>query len=357
MQQAVIKPSKSFSARGSKTIQQVAQPGEFVKAGEFIEGIYSGVDLTLQDWHVWDSLIENAVGEIRELLAAKKPVVGHWFYIPLNQIRGNHESNDRIKQCVKRLAASSVALPEYDNDGKLRVDRQGNPLEGKTSLIHGEYWFPRHGYHDNTELKYGFTQGFAEALQNSQYWARIKSAISRSMRSIYSYKLHQQLSLRINRHQNIQNFDVETFRNLLDVKPGAYPAFPQFNQKVLRVAEEEINGLSDIMVEINVIRGGMVAGRESRSRQQITGYQLRWRRKADWELSLAEAERQKSDVGRRERLQKLNNLFQFDTPENETIDFMDKLKPDVVTVSEQHKADKKISYALSPEVIADAKKD
>jgi hypothetical protein len=91
-----------------------------------------------------------------------------------------------------------------------------------------------------------------------------------------------------------RRFTLERFRGLVGFPPGAYANGPDFRRKVIEPATLEVNGLSDIGVQIEVAR--------RHQRAPVTTVTLAWWKKQDDEFRAAMRERNRSKVGRMARL-------------------------------------------------------
>jgi len=95
----------------------------------------------------------------------------------------------------------------------------------------------------------------------------------------------------------VETFPVDRFRELLGVPPGTYSRADNFQRKVIDPAALEVNGLSDMSVQIALER--------QHSRAPISGVTLAWWRKSGDEFREAMAERNRSKMGRMARLKGL----------------------------------------------------
>ena len=114
------------------------------------------------------------------------------------------------------------------------------------------------------------------------------------MTSKYAIALYELIQLRANLERNIETFPIDRFRELLGVPPGTYARGDNFQRKVLDPAVLEVNGLSDMSLQIEQDR--------IHSRAPIHGVRLSWWRKSEAEFREAMQERNRSKVGRMARL-------------------------------------------------------
>ncbi|MGD0108069.1 MAG: replication initiation protein [Rhodopila sp.] len=92
----------------------------------------------------------------------------------------------------------------------------------------------------------------------------------------------------------METIKITDFRELLGVPPGTYERGLDFQRKVIEPAVLEVNGLSDMKVEIAIQR--------KHARAPIQAVTLSWWRKSGDEFRDAVQERNRSKVGRMARL-------------------------------------------------------
>jgi hypothetical protein len=114
------------------------------------------------------------------------------------------------------------------------------------------------------------------------------------MTSKYAIALYELIQLRANMEKSVETFSIDRFRDLLGVPPGTYARGDNFQRKVLDSAVLEVNGLSDMSLQIELER--------VHSRAPIRGVTLGWWRKSGDEFRAAMQERNRSKVGRMARL-------------------------------------------------------
>jgi hypothetical protein len=92
----------------------------------------------------------------------------------------------------------------------------------------------------------------------------------------------------------IETFTIERFREMLGVKADTYKLGPDLQRFVIDPAALEVNGLSDLGVQMQVDR--------KHSRAPIHAVTMAWWRKSPEEMAVAVRERNRSKVGRMARL-------------------------------------------------------
>ncbi|MBC6445231.1 MAG: replication initiation protein [Alphaproteobacteria bacterium GM202ARS2] len=258
--------------------QRAVGPDGMAKPKELIE-IHEHHLLTLQDRRLYSTLIHliwDDLGKEQE------------HVVPMKLLRGtSHESNDQIKAAAWRLLLTGVVVRIADEAGE----------EGtlRCTLISQLFDLDE----DNTpdgNLRFWIAPRLRKALLNSRQWGRIKPRICFAFSSKYALTLYENLCLRINRNNTFEDWSVADFRSLLGVEPGRYLAYCDFNKRVLKIAADEVNGLSDINVEITPIRTG------GRVRGKIEGYRMIWQVKTAEEWKRASDEINRHSAGRHVRL-------------------------------------------------------
>jgi len=274
-------------AMSSRTVEQKTNNLGFPKPGELIEmtGTHA---LEASDRAILNLLYQNAhdSGKLLEENAE--------WEIPLATLRqafSKHESSDRLRDSLNRLMTVkvNVAYVAESEDG----------LEGPEQrvVITGLFDFfdvSAKELAKRATLRYGLPRKLAPILESSGRWGRIKAEIVCSMTSKYAIALYELLQLRANMERSVETFPIDRFRELLGVPPGTYARGDNFQRKVLDPAVLEVNGLSDMSLQIEQGR--------IHSRAPIHAVTLAWWRKSGDEFRAAMQERNRSKVGRMARL-------------------------------------------------------
>jgi plasmid replication initiation protein len=98
----------------------------------------------------------------------------------------------------------------------------------------------------------------------------------------------------------LEVFQIDRFREMIGVPPGAYENGTNFMNKVVTPALLEVNGLSDMGVAVQLNR--------RHARAPIDSVTVTWWRKGPEELTEVLAERNRSKLGRMERLKVTQQL-------------------------------------------------
>jgi len=125
------------------------------------------------------------------------------------------------------------------------LDHEGEEEEwGRTSMLAGVTIVSRRGI-----CRYSYYADLREKLFNPAVYARINLSVQREFRSAYALALYENCV----RFRNIGStgwIELETWRDLLGVREGTYPAFKELRRRVLNPAIKEVNEHSDILVTL-----------------------------------------------------------------------------------------------------------
>jgi Initiator Replication protein len=271
----------------SRTAEQKTNHLGFPKPGELIEmtGTHA---LEASDRAILNLLYQHAhdSGKLLEQNAE--------WEIPLATVRqafSRHESSDRLRDSLTRLMSVKVNVAY--------VAETGDGIEGPEQrvVITGLFDFfdvSAKELAKRATLRYGLPRKLAPILEGSGRWGRIKAEIVCSMTSKYAIALYELIQLRANLERAVETFPIDRFRELLGVPPGTYVRGDNFQRKVLDPAVLEVNGLSDMSLQIELER--------LHSRAPIHAVTLGWWRKSGDEFRAAMQERGRSKVGRMARL-------------------------------------------------------
>jgi hypothetical protein len=261
------------------TVLQRTNRDGFPKAGELID-ITGAHALEASDRAILNLLYQHAhdSGRMGEKDAE--------WEISLGRIRpSRHESNDRINNCLDRLLKVVVNVPHTTADGEPRVL--------KTHLI-DFVDLSADESHPRATVRFGVPKKLQPILAESNRWGRIKAEVVCAMTSKYAMALYEMVQLRANLDRCIETFPIARFRDLLGVPPGTYERGNDFIRFVVDPATLEVNGLSDVGVQIDVKR--------RHTRAPIESVTTAWWKKQGDEFRNAMRERDQSKLGRMARL-------------------------------------------------------
>ena len=265
----------------SLTVQQITNFSGFPKAAELIE-ITGAHALEASDRAIFNQLLQVAHDSERLTEADAE------WEITLSSLRrasSKHESNDRLRESLRRLRRTEVKVTYVSaRTGKRRIM--------ETHLL--EFTDTDEDNSIEATVQFGIPKRLRLVLGRSNRWGRIRCEISYAMTSKYAIALYELICLRANREHCVEAMSCEQFRDLLGVPPGTYERGLDFKRKVIDPALLEVNGLSDLGVDIDL--------RRRHARAPIHEVAISWWRKSGDEYRAAMQERNRSKVGRMARL-------------------------------------------------------
>jgi len=221
-----------------------------------------------------------------------------------------HESNDRVRASLDKLMSIQVVVHYISN--------RGEPRTMKTHLLEFTDTDDRDG--DSATVLFGIPKKLRAALARSNRWGHVRCEVTYAMTSKYAIALYELVCLRINLHTCIEHFPIERVRELLGVPPNSYTDGQDFRRKVIEPAVLEVNRLSDLHVDIELVR------RHARAAIHEVG--VVWRKQEGDEFRASMQERDRSKVGRKARLRgqvetvEVNRLEAANVEVAETLDRM-----------------------------------
>lgn len=266
------------------TILQQSNHDGFPKAAELIE-IEGAHALEASDRALFNQLLQMAhdSGRLMEPDAEWEVSLAS-----LRRAVSKHESNDRVREGLDRLMDTKVYVSHISN-------RTGKSKTFKTHLL--EFTDTDDRDSQGATVEFGIPKRLRLILARSSRWGRVRCEVGCAMSSKYAVTLYEMVCLRANLSRSVETIDLERFRRLVGVPPDAYERGDNFMRFVIRPALLEVNGLSDIGVDIHLVR--------SHSRAPITAVELCWWKKTGDEFRIAIEERNRSKVGRMARLKAL----------------------------------------------------
>jgi hypothetical protein len=265
----------------SLTFKQQSNYDGFPKAAELIE-IEGAHALEASDRAMFNQLLQTAhdSGRLTEPDAE--------WEISLSSLRRastRHESNDRIRDSLRRLRRTEVRVTYVSA-------RTGLSRTMETHLL--EFTDTDDVDSPTATVQFGIPKRLRAVLARSNRWGRIRCEISYAMTSKYAIALYEMVCLRANLERCVETIDIGKFRELLGVPPGAYDRADNFMRNVIAPAVLEVNGLSDIGVEIEMVR--------KHPRAPAHAVAITWWRKRGEEFRAAMQERSRPKFGRMARL-------------------------------------------------------
>ena len=265
----------------SLTFKQQSNYEGFPKAAELIE-IEGAHALEASDRAMFNQLLQTAhdSGRLTEADAEWEISLAG-----LRRASTKHESNDRIRDSLRRLRRTEVRVTYISA-------RTGLSRTMETHLL--EFTDTDDVDSSTATVQFGIPKRLRAVLARSNRWGRIRCEISYAMTSKYAIALYEMVCLRANLDRCVETIDIGKFRELLGVPPGAYDRADNFMRNVTAPAVLEVNGLSDIGVEIEMVR--------KHPRASAHAVAITWWRKKGDEFRAAMQERNRPKFGRMARL-------------------------------------------------------
>jgi hypothetical protein len=264
----------------SLTVEQKANLSGFPKAGELIE-ITGAHALEASDRALLNALFQHAHE------SGKLATPGATWEVSMAALRpSSHESNDRLRESLSRLLSVQVNVSYRDAKTAREMVLQTHLFDAFITPADGG---PGGGF-----VRFGVPDALRAVLAQSGRWGRIKAEVVCAMTSKYAIALYEMVQLRAGLDRCLEQIPLDRFRDLLGVPPGKLTRGPDFMRYCIAPALLEVNGLSDMSVQIEMVR--------AHARAPITAVTLVWWRKEGDEFREAYAERQRSKAGRMARL-------------------------------------------------------
>ncbi len=240
-----------------------------VKPGELVD-LIEVTPLTLTDRRIYNQLLENAWEAI------DKPVL---HVIAKADLRGSHNSNDRIGESIERLMSAIVKV-EAVWDGKPAVERV-QLLGGNLEMSRADGLF-----------EYEIPPRLRKIISNSTVFARLQREVMFALSSKYALTLYEMVQKRGNlRWRSSEKFTLDALRGVLGVPKGKLTSWSNLRLRAIDPAVAEVSALSDYVVEIQPIKTG----------RSVTHVELRWWRKDGEATDKAERALQFASPGRKAR--------------------------------------------------------
>lgn len=265
----------------SLTTKQKTNYAGFPKPAELIE-ITGGATLEASDRALHNMLLQIAHD------SGRMTGLGEGWEVPfvtLRQALSTHNSNERVRQSLRRLMKVDVTV-------HYKSLKTGKPRTLETHLL--DSIDTSDGEGEDATVQFSIPQNLRLLLARSNRWGRVKSEVTFAMTSKYAIALYELLCLRINMQNCVEVFTVKHFRDLLGVPPKAYERGDDFKKKVVELAVLEVNGLSDIGVQIDL--------RRRHPRAPVHEIAVAWWKKEGDEFRAAMEERNRHKAGRTARL-------------------------------------------------------
>ena len=252
-----------------RTVDARPSADTLIKPGELVD-LVEVTPLTLADRRIYNQLLENAWEAI------DKPVM---HVISKLDLRGNHNSNDRVGESIERLMSAIVKM-EVIWDGKPAVERV-QLLGGNVEMARGDGLF-----------EYEIPARLRKVIGNSTVFARLQREVMFALSSKYALTLYEMVQKRGNlRWKSSETFTLDGLRGVLGVPRGKLTSWSNLRLRAIDPAVAEVCALSDYMVEIAPIKTG----------RSVTHVELKWWRKDGDATGKAERALSFASTGRRAR--------------------------------------------------------
>ena len=267
----------------SSTSEQKTNAVGFPKAGELIE-ITGAHELEASDRAVLNLLYQHAhdSGQLGN-------ITSEWE-LPMAALRpSRHESNDRLRDSLRRLMRVVVTVPFLSAEG-------GEPRYLNTHLF-DFFDVSANERAASATVRFGLPKKLQPVLARSSRWGRIKAETVCAMTSKYAIALYELVQLRSGMDRCVETFPISRFRDLLGVPPGKLLRGPDLLRFCIEPAVLEVNGLSDVGVQSKLVR--------AHARAPITAVTLAWWRKEGDAFRATHVEQQRPKQGRTARLRSM----------------------------------------------------
>ncbi len=271
-----------------------------VKPGELID-VVEVTPLTLNDRRIYNLLLENAWDAIDKNVE---------HVISKADLRGSHNSNDRVGESVERLMSAIV---------RVKTTRNGEPHLERVQLLGGNVESLRR----DGLLHYEIPSRLRKIISDSTVFARLKREIMFALTSKYALTLYEMVQKRGNlKYVSSEKFKLEDLRAVLGVPEGKLSSWSNLNLRALQPAVTEVNELSDFIVQIDPMKTG----------RKVTHVELRWWRKDADGVGQSARELSFSKVGRKARTKGRAEEIVTDNPQQKPRPaHMDRLGPTLLS--------------------------
>lgn len=156
-------------------------------------------------------------------------------------------------------------------------------------------------------LTYSFDKRLEDILKESSIWGQISLPVLVALSNKYSITLYERVAQWAGLNfKNLQEFELEEFREAMGIPEGKYEKFGAFNKHVLKPSVREINALAPFNIAVMPVKRG----------KQVTKLKLSWWKKSTEERNEAFLELQRPRVGRKARIhQKAETVFAVNVSE------------------------------------------
>jgi hypothetical protein len=244
----------------------------YPKAGEIVEMEFAVGTLGLSARKMLLVLMQKAGGDAWQ---------DRTFTITKKELRGAHQSNDRVTDVLDELMNVKV---------KLRTTSVRNRAAVMTSAL--LEWNIEEVSDDGMSIvEYRFAEPARVAISGSDYYAQIRMAVALAFNSKYALSLYELGTLYLRRRDPCWSGTVEEFRSKIGVPDKIYKNFAILRREVLAKSKLEIDQLSDFVISWKEIRG------DGKGRP-VKSLEIRFEPKDNAAIDAAADELDRPEVGR-----------------------------------------------------------
>ena len=247
---------------------------EIVKAGELVEARFArGSSPSAPARKVLALLIQAAAGD------GWKPGP---HSVLKRELRGTHESNDRLPGILDELQGTLLRIETVAPDGR------------SAALVAPviAYRIEHLADDDGSRVWWEFSEPARRAMQGSDYFAALNRGTLLAFESRYAVTMYERGCLLAGRRDPRWRGTVEELREVMGVPKGVYRDWCGIREKVIEPAIAAVNQIADFVASYRLEHG---------PRNKVMAVELWFRPKPPAERNAAAAELNRSRVGRKAR--------------------------------------------------------
>ena len=247
---------------------------EVVKAGELVEARFAkGSSPSATARKMLALLIQTAAGDAWK--AGPHSVLKR-------ELRGSHNSNDRLSDAFDELQGTLLRIETVAPDGRAAA------LVAPVVAYRIEHLEDD----DRSRVWWEFSEPARRAMQGSDHYAAMNRATLLAFESRYSVTLYERGALLVGRRVSRWRGTVEELREVMGVPPGRYRDWGDIRRKVVEPACAEVNLLADFACGWTVEQG---------PRSKVTAVELWFCPKDQAARTAAKGELEGTRTGRKAR--------------------------------------------------------
>lgn len=255
----------------SRVLDLRPQTGEMIKPRELIE-LRGATALTLTARRIYNVLVAAAWG-----LDLGRP--GAEFEVPLAELRGSHDSNDRLEDAIEALMRTIVVVRLEDGTTRRVALLGGNDLKD--------------GARRPGVLRYSFDHRLAPILRDSKLFGILEIQVMHALSSKHGLALYEALCRRVRLTSVFcEEVDLDAFREMLGVEAGKLARFADLRRYAIEPAVGEICALAPFSCRVEPVKQG----------RRVAAVRLSWWHKSRDDYRAALRELQRPRDGRRARI-------------------------------------------------------